>query len=123
MQSIDHSLMEYALKKYGAEEYICNEKDIQKMDSYTVSDVIQTSISSDLSLRAKLIPHGRILEENLDEHYYIMLLPFGLLKAAEAMVVIKRYEDKIELIVYSKDTSAPQKSAIKAMKTVKGFFE
>lgn len=123
MQDIDRSLMVYALKKYGAEEYICNEKDIQKIDSYTVSDVIQTSISSDLSLRAKLIPHGRILEENLDEHFYIMLIPFGLLKAAEAMVVVKRHEDKIELIVYSKDTSVPQKSAFKAMKTVKTFLK
>lgn len=109
-----------ALMKYGQEENLCFSKDLQKnWDEFASYETINVSITADIDLRHKLINQGRILEENLEKHYYYWLIEIKGLFAPEALVVTLRDNTSVQIGAYANQGLASKRYTVKAIEQVK----
>lgn len=90
----------------------------KKWDKNTSFQDVDISIKDDLSFRSRLLPCGRILEENLEEHFYILLVKISPIGGNEALLVAKREENRVCLAAYAKEGLIHQHLAQKAVEKV-----
>lgn len=108
-----------ALKKYGVKENLCYAEDLKKnLEKYIAIDVIKTDSSSDLDLRHKLINQGRILEENLETHYYYWLIRLDGIMAPEVLVVTILDGTDLYLGAFAKEGLLSKGTASKALRQI-----
>ena len=109
-----------ALIKYGVVENLCFEDDLIKgWENCVATEVVKTNITSDLSLRHRLINQGRILEENTDKHYYYWLVELKGLFPSEALVVTVLDCPNLYLGAYAKDGIISRSLAAQAISQIK----
>ena len=110
-----------ALKKYGVKENLCLEEDlIKNWEKFISIDTIKkTSITSDLSLRHKLINKGRILEENTEAHYYYWIISLNGIMTPEALVVTILDGTDLYLGAFAKEGILSRGTASKVLRQIK----
>ena len=109
-----------SLKKYGEKENICFSTDLKNdWERFASYDSVKASFPSDIDLRHKLISQGRILEENLDKHFYCWLIQLEGLFAPEVLVVTIMEDDHVQIGAFAKEGLLSKGTAGKAVKQVK----
>ena len=109
-----------ALKKHGVAENLCFPDDLKDDWFKNASEeTIKTDITSDLNLRHKLINQGRILEEDLEAHYYCWLIQLKGFGAPEALVVTILDGPVLHIGAYAKEGLLSKGTASKAIQQVK----
>ena len=98
--------LEEALKKYGRTElFILNTHSINKnWDRNTFEDTVSIPQISYLKLRAHLMKYGRILEEHIEESYYILSMPVEKNSGVNALLIILFGNDNVyHIAAYAKE--------------------
>ena len=109
-----------AVKEYGQTEYICSADALEKnWERWTASDRVTVSEASDLHIRSRVIGLGRILEEDLEKHVYVMLVKAG---KNEALVVTHTTGMNVDIAACAREGLINQHIAKKAVDHVKSML-
>lgn len=120
MNNAIKNAIQKALSKYGTAEHLCSIENLKgEWEQHIATDSVQSTITSDLNLRHKLINQGRILEENTDEHYYYWLLQLKGLFAPEALAVTIRDGTTVHIGIYVNDGLRSQKRALQGIEQMR----
>ena len=71
-----------------------------------------------VNLRNRLIGLGKILEENLDNNYYVVNIPAGFANKNAAVILIIWSAEKLSLFAYSKEGLINQHTVDEAIEKV-----
>ena len=113
-----------ALTKYGQRENICLKKNLKEgWDKYVSYCTVETEIDADINLRHRLVNQGRMLEEDLNNHYYYWLLQIKGLFAPEALVVTIRKGTTVHIGAYANQGLASKRFTTKAIEQVKSALK
>ncbi len=115
-------LLKHGLKVYGEVE-IAGENIDKLVEKHSV---INEKVIQGISLRRlmeALIIAGDILEENLEQSYYITSIPTGLLKAARALVAVVLENDTLYFAAFAKEGLIKQNLAQAAIDTIVTIME
>ena len=72
-----------------------------------------------LKVRDALYGLGTILEEDLDNQFYITTVRIGSIGAYEAVAIVSLENDKVSIAAYAKEGLISQNNAQKAIKKIK----
>lgn len=108
-------ILKEKLGKYGAEEYICSPQELKgDWEKNVYVTEIKPKKTEDLWLRSKLLPVGRIVEEDQEAHTWTIVFDVGKWRASEAFAVLAAEEDMLYVAVFAKDKLFTKGTAEKA---------
>ncbi len=87
------------------------------------SDEISVKNFNILKVRDSLFGLGAILEENLNDQYYITTVKSGLLGMNEAVAIVFLHDDIVSIAAYSKEGFISQNTAHKAIIRIRNRIE
>lgn len=96
--------------------------DIEKAKAEVSSDRIQLRKEDDLFIRDAITGMGTILNENLDDHYYITTVKIGAFGNALTHAIIMRDGINADIAVYAHEGLIKQHLADKTIQKLKGIL-
>ena len=97
-------ILKEKLEKYGEDEYICTKKELQgNWEKNAFTDQVKPKNTEDLWVRSRLLPLGRIVEEDLKAHTYSIVYEVGKPFGTEAFAVTAADKDTVYIAAFSKD--------------------
>lgn len=109
------TLLEY-LKKKG---YI---KNIKLSEEETSFDRVSLKKDSDLFVRDAITGLGKILKEDLDNHYYITTVKVGTIGSVITYAIVHRHNDSAIIYVYAHEGLVKRKLAQKTIEVLKNVL-
>ncbi|MDO5443428.1 MAG: hypothetical protein Q4G10_07130, partial [Bacteroidia bacterium] len=113
MMDTTEILLKYLKKKQYIPGKLNEKRDI------ILSDKVELKSDSDLFIRDALVIKGTVLQENLEEHYYIVEMKNGSLNSASTYAIIARKEDFAEIVAYAHEGLIKQNLAGKTIEKLK----
>ena len=108
----------YGLSKYG--ELATVTSSIPTLiKKHSTTESMKKSGVTFKHLREAIVVNGDILEENIDEQFYIAVIHTGFMKATSALVVAVLQGEEIHFAAYAKEGLIKQNLAHKAIAFIK----
>ncbi len=118
MKEIKQKLLE-KLIEYGRIESKLSTQQKEKEKDHFACENIAVKNYNILKVRDSIIGLGTILEENIDEQFYITTIRIGLIGAYEAVAIVCLDKDVISIAAYAKEGLISQNNAQKAIDKIK----
>lgn len=104
------------LRKKG---YISN---IKLAEEETAFEKVSLKKASDLFVRDAITGLGKILKEDLDNHYYITTVKVGTINSVLTYAIILRHDDSATIYVYAHEGLVKRKLAQKTIERIKSVL-
>lgn len=108
--------LEDAVKKYGNDVNIAYNS--QKIDRDSVINQIELQNPDDKTVYKSIVGLGQILEEDLNNHQYIILVRVGKVFSKEALMVAVLDNKTMYMAAYAQEGLVKQNIALKAINMV-----
>lgn len=93
--------------------------DVQKAKSEVATGSVQLRNPKDLFIRDTIFGLGTILEEDLENHYYISSIKSGTFGNVLTYAIIQRQDKSAEIAVYAHEGLIKQNLALKTIEKLK----
>lgn len=118
MSDIREKLLE-KLIEYGRIDSNLSPEQKKKEKEHFACETVAVKNYNILKVRDSIIGLGTILEENIDEQFYIATIKIGFIGAYEAVAIVCLDKDVISIAAYAKEGLISQNNAQKAIDKIK----